>query len=170
MTNQDTQFPVYFGYSDVADHPADAIEGARQVMVAMSDLLAGYRDPYELGENPNSDVRSGIQLVFKACSMQLEAATQQIAERENEAQTLDNIPDNFDFDRLSPADKVLVLCRMNGLTFDAIREGAALASSQGDAELRLRFDRTVTPDMGEDARTQFTITEPVEPSTERQSA
>jgi len=102
--------------------------------------------------------------------MQLEAAAQEITERESEAQTLGNIPDNFSLDHLDPADKVLVLCRTNGLTFDAIREGATLAGSKGDAELHVRFDRAVTSEMSEDARTQFAITEPVEPSIERQSA
>ena len=167
MTDHDTK---YFGYSDAAKHPTEAIAGVRQVIVVMSDLLAGYRDPNDLGENPDSDTRSGIRFVFEACAMQLKAATQEIEAKESEAQTLSNIPDDFSLAHLDPADKLLVLCRMNGLPFDAIREGAQAVQGESDWNMRLKFDRLVTLDMSQTASAQFTITEPVEPSTERQSA
>lgn len=170
MTDQSTRFPVYFGYSDAAKYPEESISGVRQVILAMSDLLYNYRDPNDLGENPDGDTRSGIRFIFEACAMQLEAAVRGIADQKSEAETLRTIPGDFSFDRLDPADKLVVACRLNGLKYDTIREGIEAAQGKQDYDLRLRFDSIATRDMSDAAKAKISITEPVDPGRKQQSA
>lgn len=74
MTNTTQNFPVYFGYfGNPAEKPHEGVAGVQSVIRAVNDLLYNYKDPNNLGEDPDSDVRAGIHHILEACAMQLEA-------------------------------------------------------------------------------------------------
>lgn len=173
MTDQSTEQRVYFGYhwgNRPMPQPTESIAAVSQVIRAMNDLIQGYHDPNDWGTSPEGDTRAGIRHIFEACALQLESALGDVQAMENDSKTLRNIPDDFSIERLDPADKLLVLCRMNGISFDTIRKGAEATKDKGDVELRMQFERVVTPEMSEAARTGFSITEPADPGRKQQSA
>ena len=176
IQNQDTQFPVYFGYSDAGKHPTEAIAGVRQVILAMNDMQYNYRGPNDLGVDPDSDTRSGINFIFKACAMQLQSATQEI-EAQDAAPTYPRFqldPTETDVpvrDRMIAAGLAIGLtdqemCEELGMGWATMLESCSRLKQSG----MIPTEIAMKPDMSEDAKSQFTITEPVEPSTERQSA